>query len=94
MQRRPTPITLCLWEAFCFLLFATIPAAAELAKVFTNLEYSPRERFGNAELESLKFFSHLDYINGDDLITAEYKGLRFNPVRSAGAGGVYCYCNG
>jgi hypothetical protein len=58
-------------------LFKEHFVATELAKVFTNLEYSPRERFGNAELESLNFFSHLDYVNGDDLITAQYKGIRF-----------------
>ena len=58
-------------------LFKEHFVAAELAKVFTNLNYSPRERFGNAELESLNFFSHLDYVNGDDLIAAEYKGISF-----------------
>ena len=58
-------------------LFKEHFVAAELAKVFTNLEYSPKGRFSNAELESLNFFSHLDRVNGDDLITAEYKGIRF-----------------
>jgi hypothetical protein len=49
----------------------------ELSKVFDNLQYEPRGKFDAASVRGLDFFTHDDVIGGNDLIIAEYKGIRF-----------------
>ena len=51
---------------------------SELSKVFDNLRYEPKGAFDAASIRRLGFFSHADAIEGNDLITAEYKGIRFS----------------
>ena len=51
--------------------------AAELSKVFGNLQYKPGERFSNDEITGLGLFEHIDRIGGSDLIHADYKGVSF-----------------
>lgn len=50
---------------------------AELAKAFGNLEYDPNGVFDAEALKELKFFVPFASMRGSDLITAEYKGIRF-----------------
>jgi hypothetical protein len=50
---------------------------AELSKVFGNFRYVPNGRFDTAFLQGLDFFKSLDVVGGNDLITADYKGIRF-----------------
>jgi hypothetical protein len=50
---------------------------AELSKVFDNLQYEPLGRFDNASIRDLDFFKKYDAVDGNDLITANYKGIRF-----------------
>jgi hypothetical protein len=49
----------------------------ELSKVFDNLQYEPRGKFDYASVHGLDFFTHDDVIGGNDLIIAEYRGIRF-----------------
>lgn len=51
--------------------------AAELSRVFTNLEYLPTEKFDANALQELGFFVPFNELGGSDLIMAEYKGIRF-----------------
>jgi hypothetical protein len=51
---------------------------AELSKAFGNLVYEPAGKFDAGELHALDFFEHDDVIGGNDLITAEYKGIKFS----------------
>ena len=66
MQCRPTPITCCLWAAFCFLLFATMPAAAEQTAVtwtFTKTEMTAEgifRAYGTLRNGSDKVLTRLD----------------------------------
>ncbi|NLL37151.1 MAG: DUF3137 domain-containing protein [Fretibacterium sp.] len=50
-------------------------AVAEFSKVFNNLDYRPQERLSIQEVQS--FFTHTDEVKGNDLICAEYEGVRF-----------------
>lgn len=50
---------------------------SELAKVFENLQYVPDGKFDAASLQSLGFFKSIDRVSGNDLITADYKGIHF-----------------
>lgn len=50
-------------------------ALAEFSKVFNNLDYRPQECLSIQEVQS--FFTHADEVGGNDLIRAEYKGVRF-----------------
>ena len=51
---------------------------AELSKVFDNLRYEPNGTLSAASIRGLGFFTHDDVIKGNDLIEAEYKGIRFS----------------
>ncbi|MCL2010736.1 MAG: DUF3137 domain-containing protein [Synergistaceae bacterium] len=50
----------------------------ELSKVFDNLQYEPHGKFDAQSINSLDFFKTCDAVSGNDLITAEYKGIRFS----------------
>jgi hypothetical protein len=52
--------------------------AAELSKVFGNLQYKPNESFSGGEVRGLGFFAHEDGIGGSDFIEADYNGARFS----------------
>ena len=58
-------------------MFKDTFVASELSKVFTNLDYRPGEKFDAATLRELHFFMPFDDLDGSDLMTAEYKGMRF-----------------
>lgn len=49
--------------------------AAEFSKVFENLDYRPQEHLSIEDVRS--FFTHADEVGGNDLIRAEYGGVRF-----------------
>ena len=51
--------------------------AAELSRVFTALEYRPKEAFDAGTLRDLGFFAPFSALSGSDLITAQYRGIRF-----------------
>jgi hypothetical protein len=51
---------------------------AELSKVFGNLQYTPDGRFDAESIAGLGFFAAADTVGGNDLIVADYKGLRFS----------------
>jgi hypothetical protein len=51
---------------------------AELSKVFDNLQYTPDGRFDAESIAQLDFFATIDAVGGNDLIVADYKGLRFS----------------
>lgn len=51
--------------------------ASELAKVFANLDYQPAGTFDADTLQSLGFFKSFEALAGSDLITADYRGIRF-----------------
>ena len=50
---------------------------AELSKVFDNLQYEPNGKLDSATLRGIDFFKTYDLMGGNDLIAAEYKGMRF-----------------
>ena len=50
---------------------------AELAKTFDALDYKPEEHIDPAVIGELGFFNAFDGMQGDDLISAQYKGIRF-----------------
>jgi hypothetical protein len=49
----------------------------ELAKVFDNLNYNPNGSLDHGLIRGLDFFFANDLIKGNDLISADYKGLHF-----------------
>jgi hypothetical protein len=49
---------------------------AELSKVFDNLQYNPAGKFDAASV--CGFFEHVDAVGGNDMITADYKGIHFS----------------
>lgn len=51
--------------------------ATTLSGVFDNLKYDPDGKVCGSDLRALDFFEHFDRFSGNDLIEAEYKGVRF-----------------
>jgi hypothetical protein len=51
---------------------------SELEKVFSNVQYEPRNAFDSAEIFGLDFFRDADLIGGNDLIVADYEGRHFS----------------
>ncbi|MDR1658942.1 MAG: DUF3137 domain-containing protein [Desulfovibrio sp.] len=50
----------------------------ELAKVLDNLHYDPEGMLDREAIANLDFFRNADSIGGNDLITADYKGIHFS----------------
>jgi hypothetical protein len=51
---------------------------AELSKIFDNFQYEPRGALDAESIRELGFFANCDLMEGNDLIAAEYKGIRFS----------------
>ena len=73
----------CLWRAITARSryragFKENLVKAELSKIFGNVQYEPGGALDEESMRELGFFANWDLMNGNDLLAAEYKGIRFS----------------
>ena len=73
----------CLWRAIAaksryHASFKENLVKAELSKYFGNVQYEPGGALEEESMRELGFFANWDRMNGNDMLAAEYKGIRFS----------------